>query len=104
MSKAQRNKGLRGELEVWHHFAAAGLQVKNVEKGGDNLVVCADGLVLHVETKRQETLKMDAWSRQAEAEAPEGTIPIVPYRRSREPWRVSLRLEDLISIPSRLDW
>jgi len=97
MSKAQRDKGLLGERQVRHEFEAGGFEVRGLEGEGDNLAI-GHGLTFHVETKRQETLAMDKWSRQAEAECPFGTIPIVVYRRSREPWRVSIRLEDLLAV------
>jgi hypothetical protein len=98
MSKAQRDKGLRGELEVKHVFAHAGFAPRGLEGQGDHLVLCGHGLTLHVESKRQEVIRIADWSKQAEAEAPQGTIPIVAYRRSREPWRVSIKLDDLIDI------
>jgi|SRR5215471_10652702 len=100
MSRSQRDKGLRGELEVKHVFADAGYPIRGLDGSGDNFVL-AHGFMLHVETKRRETLKMDAWSHQAESEAPPGTIPLVCYRRSREPWRVSMRLSDLLTILSQ---
>lgn len=100
MSKAQRDKGLRGEREVAERFRAAGMEVRGLEGSGDHLVVrhLEGGFDLHLEVKRQETLCMDKWSRQAEAEAPRGAIPLMIYRRNREPWRVSLLLEDLIGL------
>lgn len=98
MGKAERSKGLRGELEVRHAFEDAGLAVHGLDGQGDHLVICANGLTFHVESKRQETLHLDRWSRQAETEAQEGATPLVVYRRSREPWRVSLRLEDLLAL------
>jgi hypothetical protein len=54
-----------------------------------------------VEVKRAETLRLPDWTRQAELEAPSGTIPIVAYRRNREPWRVSVRLDHLIALLPR---
>lgn len=98
MSKASRDKGLSGEREVRHEFEAAGFPVRGLEGLGDQLVVCPTGVTLHVEVKRAETLKLPAWTRQAETEAPAGTVPMVIYRRNREPWRVSLRLADLIAL------
>ena len=98
MSKASRDKGLLGEREVKHAFEAGGFPVRGLEGLGDHLIVCGFGLTLHVEVKRAEALRMSDWSKQAEAEAPQGTVPILAYRRNREPWRVSLKLEDLIAI------
>jgi hypothetical protein len=95
--KGRRNKGLVGEREVAHAFAAAGFPVKNLDGGGDQLVVLATK-PLHLEVKRQETIAMGKWTRQAEAEAPAGYLPVVVYRRSHEPWRVSLLLDDFLGL------
>lgn len=102
--KGRRDKGVRGEREVALAFEKARYQVRGLEAEGDHLVVCADWLTLHIEAKRQEKLRLPEWSRQAEAEAPQGTVPIVAYRASREPWRVSLKLDDFIEIlPGKID-
>lgn len=98
MGKAQRDKGLRGELDVRHIFEAAGFTVRGLEGKGDNLIVCGETIVLHLEVKRQEIIKIDLWSKQAESEAPQGALPLVIYRRSRQPWRASLRLTDLLGL------
>lgn len=97
MSKAQRDKGLRGELEVTHILSAAGLVPHGLDGQGDHLVV-GEGRPLHVEVKRQETIRILAWCRQAEAEAQDGAIPVVVFRPSREPWRAALLLDDLIGL------
>jgi len=96
--KARRDKGLVGEREVRHAFEQAGFDVRGLEDTGDHLVICAGGLTLHIESKRQERIQIELWSQQAEREAPQGTVPIVAYRRSRAPWRVSLQLDDLIAL------
>jgi Holliday junction resolvase len=98
VSKKSRDKGLSGEREVRHAFETGGFPVRGLEGLGDQLVVCATGLTLHIEVKRAETLRINEWTRQAETEAPQGTVPIVVYRRNREPWRASLKLDDLIAL------
>lgn len=103
MSKKSRDKGLLGEREVGHAFTDGGFPVRGLEGSGDHLIVCGAGLVLHIEVKRAETLKMNAWTKQAEGEAPEGTVPIVCYRRNREPWRASLKLNDLIALLAAIE-
>ena len=103
MSKAQRDKGVRGEREVRQRFELSGFEPRGLEDTGDHLVVCSGGLTLHIESKRQEVIRIGEWSRQAEAEAPQGTMPIVAYRRSREPWRVSMRLDDFLLLLPHAD-
>lgn len=96
--RMRRAKGVRGEREVALAFERGGMTVRGLEGQGDHLVVLGPTLTLHVESKRQERIEIDRWSHQAEAEAPQGTVPIVAYRRSREPWRVALLLDDLIAL------
>ena len=98
MSKMSRDKGLLGERQVKAEFAAGGFDACGTEGQGDHLIVCAAGLTLHIEVKRAEALRMSDWSKQAESEAPQGTVPILVYRRSREPWRASILLSDLIAL------
>ena len=96
--KARRTKGVVGEREVRHAFDTAGFLIRGLEDTGDHLVLVRHGLTLHVESKRQERIEILRWSRQAEAEAPQGTLALVAYRPSREPWRVSMLLDDLIAL------
>jgi len=100
VSKRERDKGLRGELEVAHIFAQHGLQLRNLEGSGDQLVILPGYMtrLLHVEVKRQERLCIPDWNRQAAREAPDGTTPVVCYRRSREPWYASLPLDQFLNL------
>jgi Holliday junction resolvase len=105
--KGRRDKGIRGEREVRAILEEAGYDVRGLEGLGDHLAlkqrtpkVLPETLVLHVEVKRQETLRPDVWARQAAAEAPNGATPVVAYRRSKEPWRVTLSLEDFLGLIS----
>jgi hypothetical protein len=98
---ASRRKGLGGEREVADVFEAAGHQMRGFESGGDWLCVDprrAGAPLLHVEVKRQERLRLPEWTAQAEGEAAAGMVPVVVYRQSREPWRVVLRLDDLLRL------
>lgn len=104
MSRSQRDKGLRGELEVAELYRAAGLQVRGLESAGDHLVVCApaSGVVIHSEVKRQETARPWAWWEQASAEAPAGTVPVVAFRRNRSRWLAIVDLEQLAALVGQL--
>lgn len=51
----------------------------------------------HIEIKRQETLRISEWCEKAEAEA-DGKPALLIFRRSREPWRVVLSLEDFLRL------
>ena len=99
MSKSQRDKGAAAEREVAAILSEVlGVQVRRklgqVRDGGDDLEVGP----FRIEVKRRETLAMDAWSRQVEACAGADQVPVVVYRRSREPWRVSLLLTDFLPL------
>ena len=98
MSRASRDKGLAGEREVAAIFAGAGYSVRNLEGQGDALAIGADGALLHVETKRQERMRLPEWLRQAQAEAPEGATPVVCFRQSRGEWYACVRLADLVEL------
>lgn len=98
MGKASRTKGLAGEREVAAAWQAAGLAVRNLEGSGDHLIVCANGLTLHSETKRGERWKGREWWEQTTAEAPQGTIPVMSWRPNGERWRSTLWLDDLAVI------
>jgi len=101
-AKGRRNKGVAGEREVRQTFEEAGFEARGLEDSGDHLIVITrDELfhaLLHVESKRQEKIRILEWSRQAEAERPPATVAVVAFRPSREPWRVSLRLDDFIDL------
>jgi hypothetical protein len=96
VSRAERDKGLRGEREVAQAFEAAGAELKNLEYAGDHHVVL-NGVPFHVEVKRHERLDLMRWVRQAEAEKQSESTSMVVFRQSRQPWRVVLTLEDFLA-------
>lgn len=109
MSKTERDKGLRGELEIKHIFGSRGWTMRGLEGQGDHIAMRAHSLrriharmkgyaSLHVEAKRQERLALPAWLRQAEEEAPDGTMPVVVFRQNREQWYVCLSLADFLEL------
>lgn len=87
MGKRERRKGVAAEAEVRTDFGKAGFTCRGLESGGDWLAF-GRGHVLAVEVKRQEVLRLPLWTRQAVADAPPETTPIVCFRRSREEWSV----------------
>lgn len=102
---ARQRKGLAAEREVAEVWKAHGLEVRNLEYAGDHLVLVpasdSAGWVIHSEVKRQERLKLPEWLRQAAAEAPTGTIPVVSFRQNRGEWYACLRLADLAELVAR---
>jgi Holliday junction resolvase len=113
MPASSRRKGVRAEREVAAIWQAAGFEVRGLEGAGDHLVIIRprilsgahaeptrvrDGLTIHSEVKRQERLKLPEWLRQAADEAPQGTVPVVAFRQSRQEWYACLRLADLVEL------
>jgi Holliday junction resolvase len=100
MPNRERRKGLDGEREVAAIFRESGRAVRNLDGGGDLLVLEDGGWptvrpALHIEVKRCETARPWAWMAQAESEAPVGTTPVVAFRKSRSKWYALIGLEDL---------
>lgn len=105
MSKRERDKGLVGEREVKHIFTEHDWQIRGLDGQGDNIAIklwwggtSKPRAVLHIETKRQETLRLPAWLRQAAEEAPPGTKPVVCFRQNRGQWYAALPLDDLLDL------
>ena len=99
--KAAKNKGRAGEQEVAkilreRGYASARRTQQFSGKGGTADVEGIDGF--HIEVKRQEKLRIEEWCEQAYSDAVDPEIPIVVFRRSRQPWRVVLDLQDFLDI------
>lgn len=106
MGKSQRVKGATAEREVAAIFRSHNLGGRRTgqmqaQNGAPETDVEIDVAGVHLEVKRQETTKIDAWCEQARRDAPEGVTPVVVYRRSRQPWRVVLELDDYIDLLKR---
>ena len=98
-----RNKGKRGEREVAKIFRDAGYPARrsvqyNGRPGTAADVVGVPGM--HIEVKFVEKERIREWYRQAERDAsasPE-QVPVVVHRKSREPWLVTMSLDDFIRL------
>lgn len=102
MSRTERSKGKRGELELVHLLRNHGWpDAKRTSDGqrqhgrGD---IAHGPAGIHLEAKRQETTSIWTWCAQAEAEAPPGCIPVVAFRRSRSPWMACIPLDELLAL------
>src|SRR4051812_26882968 len=115
MGAMQRRKGATAEREIVAILRGRGMKaqrtaplqtaaVAGLLPGGiSSADVTCDGLPgVHLEVKRAETIKIEAWCRQAEGDAKEGgSVPVVVWRRSGQPWRVTLPLEDFLDMHER---
>lgn len=96
MGRSQRDKGARAEREIAaiskeHGIAARRGQVFN---GEDDIVTDYDDLI-HIEVKRQETIKLGDWWKQTKERAGD-RIALLFHRRSHEKWKVTMELEDFL--------
>lgn len=103
MGAMQRRKGATAEREVVNLAKDKGFDAKRTAPmqargGGEDSDVALSVEGVYIEVKRAEKLRMSEWSRKAEADAGATQIPAVVYRMSREPWRVSLPLDDFFDL------
>lgn len=96
--RMSRRKGQAGERSVELIFQEAGFTTERNLSGRKQIAgdIAVEGLA--VEVRRREKLSIERWCREHEAETPEHLTPVVVWRRSGEPWRVSLTLDDLIEL------
>lgn len=93
-----RNKGKRGELEIAHILQEYGYDARRGQQfsglQGDADVVGVPHL--HLEIKRVAKLNLDKAMEQSIRDARDGETPVVMHRKDRQPWRVTLSLEDFM--------
>jgi hypothetical protein len=99
VGKSQRTKGAAAEREVAALLTdALGVSVKRklgqARDSGDDIQVGR----YRLEIKRCETLRMQEWCEQVEAACGPQDVPVVVYRRSGQPWRAVLLLDDLVPL------
>lgn len=96
MSASERTKGARGEREVAELLRNFGIEVdRTVHNSGMYLRGDLTGVEgYHFEVKRQETLRVPTWLRQAADECGD-LVPVVAFRQSRSEWYAALPLRDL---------
>lgn len=97
--RGARTKGAQAEREVAeliqkHGFDAHRGKVFYHEPD----VIGLDGF--HIEVKRRENYYIDDWLKQSEqdAEKKQDGIPLVVFRKSRQPWRVILDFEEFLEL------
>jgi hypothetical protein len=102
VSRIERAKGARGELEVarilrehgWPDAKRTSDGRAQIERGdiGDG----PDGV--HLEVRRRERAELWAWLADAERDARAGDAPAVVFRRSRSRWYAAVELEFLLEL------
>ena len=100
----RRRKGVKGEREVRNILEEHGFDVRGLEGEGDHIATKGrpgNLLALHVESKRQERLRIPEWLKQCIEETPDGMVPLVTFRRSGEEWNAVLPLHVLLELIDR---
>lgn len=105
MGRMQREKGKVGERELSKELTRlfgehCRRSVQFCGDAGDSDVVGLEGLF--IESKRVQRLNVPAAVEKAVEQCPAGEIPIVCHRANRQPWLVTLRLDDLPELAVRL--
>jgi hypothetical protein len=102
MSKAARDKGKLGELEVVHIVRDNGW--KDAERTHDGRAQRTRGDIrngpagVHMEVKRQEKLNVPAALRQVERDAHPLDLPVLVHRSSRQEWQATLPFDELLAL------
>ena len=99
VSRAERDKGARGEREVAAVLRAHNLPaVRTPNSGGLQVRGDLTGVPgYHFEVKRQETARVSLWTRQAHAECGDA-VPVVVWRQNASQWFAILPLQDLAKL------
>lgn len=100
MSKASRDKGKRGKLELSGVLRGHGYDCRRGQQysgaNGDADVIGLPGV--HIECKRVERLDLYGAMAQAAHDAKPEELPAVFSRRNHAEWLVTMRLDDWIQI------
>lgn len=98
-----RRKGANAEREIVqilraHGFDAQRTAVLQAAVGSTDPDVRFSVEGFFIEAKRQERVEIDKWCAQAELASKPTDTPCVVWRRSRQPWRVALPLDDFLDL------
>lgn len=101
MGKSSQRKGRDGERELRDVLQSYGYQVECGEPVSFGIVPDLVGLPgIHIECKRVEKLNIPEAMRQAvrDSEKFRDGMPALFHRRNRQPWLVTMRLDDWMKV------
>lgn len=104
MSRSSQRKGREAELELARVLQGYGYDTEpgRAQSYGEEPDI--SGLPgIHIECKRCEQLRLSEWMKQAQRDAERfrDGLPAVFHRRNREPWLVTMKLDDFMKIYRR---
>lgn len=96
-----RAKGKRAELQIAHYLQEHGY--KDARRSQQYCGINSDADVvglpgIHVEVKMVERLNIDKAMQQSIRDAREGEKPAVFHRKNRQPWKVTMLLDDWMEL------
>lgn len=98
-----KRKGNQAERELLRILTACGVEAHRNDQryvggeGNPDISARIGSVSVHIECKRVERLSLAEALRQAHRDA-RNALPVVVHRRNRQPWLVTLELEDLLQI------
>lgn len=100
MGKKEREKGKRGEREIANFLKSHGYDARRGQQycgaNGDADVIGLPGI--HVECKWVERLNIREAMEQSRGDASTEEMPTVFHKKNRQPWLVTMDLEDWIKL------
>lgn len=113
MSRAERDKGQRGQRDVRRLFEAHGWTMtatsptRRGAAGTCDFIATRAGVVLAVEVKNQAVLRLPLWRRQTEANAPTGCVPVLVYKHEhvwQSEWRGAANWNSAVAVAFAQDF
>ncbi len=95
-----KKKGSNGERELFQLLRPYGAERHEQRYigglGNPDISFVLGSTTFHCECKRVERLNIHAAFNQASRDAQSGSVPVVAHRRNREPWLVTMKLDDFL--------
>ena len=96
-SKKKGSNGERELLRLLEPYEAERHEQRYIGGlGNPDISFVLGGTLFHCECKRVERLNIHAAFAQASRDAQGGAVPVVAHRRNREPWLVTMKLDDFL--------
>lgn len=105
--KNSKRKGKVGELQVANYLKEHGLTARRGQQYSGSPdspdVICDEWQNIHIEVKRDEKLNIENAMQQSTKDSGDDKIPIVIHRKNRENWKVTMWLDDFITMVNKND-